>query len=77
MLRVRSVRVQRATGAGKRRLSDEGDREGGKRSKREGEKMMTRKEVAAGLVKVERAAEEFFEIDGVWPQGDAGVAVEE
>lgn len=34
--------------------------------------MLTRKEVAEGLGKVERAAEEFFEIDGAWPQGETG-----
>lgn len=39
--------------------------------------MLTRKEVAEGLGKVERAAEEFFEIDGAWPQGETGDAVEE
>lgn len=39
--------------------------------------MLTRKEVADGLGKVERAAKEFFEIDGAWPQGETGDAVEE
>lgn len=39
--------------------------------------MLTRKEVAEGLGKVERAAKEFFEIDGAWPQGETEDAVEE